>query len=318
MSIQKIDPELESLWAQAADLSNHDRSDALSELSQYLWSLDELGQAIQVSELRLQSIDGNFSQFDWLDACFQLANQLLGAGSDFESLKVLGPAIQIAREVEDHHSLSYLFWVQARVLWNLDVQDASLLSFSDALASFESDENLNLQARVRFEFAEKLVECGLLDEALQQAAAVISYHQEASDLSSVARAMGLMGRALSDKGHLMQAGKYFTEAIAVYRFLGEYEELQYALWMLGLVQADMGNSVGALRNFDEALEMKQNTAQQLVSAKVYFQKAKLLEECGSLEDSKQIFQNIAPVLRLLGCDELADEADAHCNSDKQE
>lgn len=301
---------VEALWAEVHNSTGSERAEALSALSARLWEADRCEEAIEVGYALLAEQDFESGYIDESSAwhVFNLAHKLTETGRFTDSKELIDSVLELPQLSVSARSRGFLCWLQDANLTKLGSVEQRLAVLEEAAVCF-ADEEDELKGKVRRLLGKVYFESEAHQDAVREFATAVDLFEAAGEPALVAVTKIEFAHSLFEMGHLSMARKYATDVQQILIFLADFEGAQSAECLLGRISSLIGDVNTADVHFSKAMGAKATKSQLVNSAISSYYNAEHVERHGQPAAARELFLQIAPVLRSLGERGLADSAE---------
>jgi CHAT domain-containing protein len=195
--------------------------------------------------------------------------------------------------------------IWARDYWNMGVAETRLGRYADALGHSQSAvslariyHNCDTEAAARNALGSVQDDLGRYDEALQSFASALALHRQLSDRDGEAGDLASLGIAQEHLGRYAEAMSSETAAVSLE--LRHPASAANALGNIGNIQEKLGQQANALRSFDRALELFNQSGDRSGQAAALTDIALVYEKLGEHTKALEDSQAADALLRRLG------------------
>lgn len=298
----------ESMWESATDLGNSNRSEALAALSEALWERAKHEESIQVGYEVLADLNSNFADTEVVRHTFDLACKLTNAERYKESSELIDSTLNRPGFCFDSIGLGFLYWHQEENLQYVGTLPERIATVEKAVECFK-EANDELKGKIHSVLGLLLAQCDLFERAISEFIQAIDLLESEGEPKLVGEAKLALAEALLNSGHFQMAQKYAEDCRSIFDFLGENLLSQKTICLQARIASAQGRDEEAEELFDQAAQQRSDKDEKGVAAIAYFYKAKHWKKIGNSLGASILFQEMVPILRSLGENEFANQAE---------
>jgi tetratricopeptide (TPR) repeat protein len=295
---------VKKLWSEVTDVNNPDRLESMSVLATELWRQARHEESIAVNHAQRDSLLEQDCFGDWLFLSWSVAKQYSDIAMFSESDEVLAETIVKAVELGNEFIVGYCENLLGLNCLAAGDNLGAELHFLNSVEVNTREGNTELLARAHFELGLIYFESERLEQAkLALESAQVAYQEEEAP-ANVANAKIQSGRVAIELDDLVSARVSFSDALNIFRFIGDTAGVQRSQRFIGEVESRAGNRVLAERLFREAIATRVTSEQQANSAEAIWALAQHNKRIGKVDLSARQLAEIKPILLTLGLGHL--------------
>lgn len=278
---------------------------ALSNLAAALWREGDQEEAIAVQlELRdLLELDG--SCIDWLDASWQVAFKYKATGQALRCVQVLDEAIPAAVDLLSLQNIGFLNLLKGYALAELEKYVDAIQCLEIAAHAFEEDENSAMLGDSKAAIASYQAMLGFTEMAIEGYEAAIRLFEREGKAESALETYIQLGELHIETEDHSRGLVWLSQALPLARFLEDANSQQIILRLLGVAHSNLRHGEVAVEFLKSAICMKETLDQKKESAQAMNDLAEHYLRVGELELGRSQKDEVAPILRALGLDDLS-------------
>jgi tetratricopeptide (TPR) repeat protein len=295
---------VKKLWSEVTDVNNPDRLESMSALATELWRQARHEESISVNQAQRDTLLEQESLGDWLFLSWNVAKQYSDIGLYSDSDEVLTETITKALELGNEFIIGYCENLLGLNCLASEDKLGAELHFLNSVEVNTRECNTELIARAQFELGSIYFQSERLEVAkLAFEAAQVAYQEEEAP-QSVAGSMIEAGRVAIELADLESARRLFSDALNIFRFIGDTSSVQRCQRFLGEVESRLGNLNLAEKLFREAISNKGTSEQQAHAAEAMWALAQHNKRNGKGDLAARQLAELRPILLSLGLTNL--------------
>lgn len=301
--------QLNKLWAKSTDLRNPQRDRSLYDLAFFLWSNKQFDEAIAVTGAALDSLSEKEGSSLWLDVKHLQSLALHDAKRDEEAIKTSLEALQFAEALLPSGERGFMHLHLADCYRTTEQPELQEAQYEKAVEAFSDTDN-------KFMLSQALIDLGNLryrasrylesKKQFQQAVPILEELQSTDRMPFIKYRLAGIERHL---GKPLLALALAEEAVQLSKFVDDVVATRENTIELALVHEALEHFEMAIDLLDDLINENDDQIKNRSAAKAVYYRARIHKATGKFQESLNGFKNSVSLLRAVGLDDLAVNAE---------